>query len=57
MGGTEAVMTGVGSNFTRVIRLGLYVKVIFEQILKEGKDMWYLEEKCSRQKEESVQRP
>ena len=57
MGGNEAVMTGVGSNFTRVIRLGLYVKVIFEQILKGGKDMWYLEEKCSRQKEESVQRP
>ena len=57
MGENEAVMRGVGSNFNRVIRLGLYVKVIFEQTLKGGKDMWYSEEKCARQKEESVQRP
>lgn len=40
MGEYEVVMRGVGSNFNRVIWLDLYVKVISEQTLKGGKDMW-----------------
>lgn len=40
MGENEVVMRGVGSNFNGLIRLDLYVKIIFEQTLKGGKDMW-----------------